>query len=327
MISNNVSRRELTRETRRIEELRERIAKRTLETRKKSTVIDTDKLKKDIKKWSEAKPTSVEVLCYGIIDSVIEPNPGTMKILDNNTDQLISIQPKTPINQHEAFMVKKYASQVLQSLFVDNPQSFYEQFKYVIREAKNIYTNNNNTPNHDIHNNHENIETLTRKTKKRVIKIINVYRHQLKRNGKNMLLSPMNFVDFKKYKLRLKRRRFHENCEKNSFLKPLIGPLFNTLLRGEDDLEIMWGETKLKAAQNMDSDDLDDGHRRCSSANIDGKITTTKADVEIALFEVSGPPLVRDYSHFIGDRKKLALNMKKILHDIINRHTTGKKSY
>ena len=135
-----------------------------------------------------------------------------------------------------------------------------------------------------------------------------------------------------------------------NYMITFVGLLFDTLLRNDDNLEIMWyvestslscfisqpyfnfffcyrrGETKLKAAQNIDNDALDDGERRCSSTNIDGKITTTKANAEILLFEISGPPLVRDYLHFIGDRKKLALNMKKIIHDIINSQATGKKS-
>ncbi|KAI7851613.1 hypothetical protein BDC45DRAFT_445268 [Circinella umbellata] len=85
------------------------------------------------------------------------------------------------------------------------------------------------------------------------------------------------------------------------------------------------GETKIKSAQLIDNDVLDDGERRSSSTNVDGKITLSATGLELCIIEVSGPPEVKDYTHFINDRRKLAVNMKKAFRFIIYKNKFGTK--
>ncbi|ORX45305.1 hypothetical protein DM01DRAFT_1174164 [Hesseltinella vesiculosa] len=69
-------------------------------------------------------------------------------------------------------------------------------------------------------------------------------------------------------------------------------------------------EIKLVASKTVDNFLLKDNERRASGSNVDGKLTSSSGP-EIAVVEISGPPLVTRYGHFASDRVKLACNMKK----------------
>ncbi|KAG2221366.1 hypothetical protein INT45_012412 [Circinella minor] len=89
---------------------------------------------------------------------------------------------------------------------------------------------------------------------------------------------------------------------------------------------IMWGESKMKAVKHIDDDGLDDKDRRSNSANVDGTITLRSLEIEICVIEVSRTPQVSDYTHFVEDRVKITINLKKMFRYIINKNPTGNMS-
>ncbi|ORX60639.1 hypothetical protein DM01DRAFT_1332768 [Hesseltinella vesiculosa] len=61
----------------------------------------------------------------------------------------------------------------------------------------------------------------------------------------------------------------------------------------------------------MNNRKLDDHERRSNGANIDMIVTHEPSNLEIAILEVSGPPAVPSHKHYLDDRQKLAVNLKK----------------
>ncbi|KAI7848062.1 hypothetical protein BDC45DRAFT_575243 [Circinella umbellata] len=78
-----------------------------------------------------------------------------------------------------------------------------------------------------------------------------------------------------------------------------LAPLFERLLRGTVELDSMWyaqfiliiflcrGESKMKSAQLIDKDVLDDGERRSAGTNVYGKITLSGTGMELCIIEIS----------------------------------------
>ena len=56
------------------------------------------------------------MLEFGILDFVTNPNPGTLAVLENNTDTILSIIPAMHINQAGATAAKKTAYEVMKKL-------------------------------------------------------------------------------------------------------------------------------------------------------------------------------------------------------------------
>ncbi|KAI7851615.1 hypothetical protein BDC45DRAFT_206894 [Circinella umbellata] len=112
--------REIRVETERIEYLRNDINERTSQRRHSSSPvllnIDTLALKAAIIDWHTSNPESFEVLEFGILDFVTNPNPGTLAVLENNTDTILSIIPAMHINQAGATAAKKTAYEVMKKL-------------------------------------------------------------------------------------------------------------------------------------------------------------------------------------------------------------------
>ena len=76
----------------------------------------------------------------------------------------------------------------------------------------------------------------------------------------------------------------------------------------------------------MDNDDLDDGDRRATSANVDGYLSMISKGIDLMVVEVSRAPLVSDYTHFLNDRTKIALSLKKMFQYLIQKNPMGFKS-
>lgn len=68
---------------------------------------------------------------------------------------------------------------------------------------------------------------------------------------------------------------------------------------------------------------LADNDRRHHGASIDAIITHLATGLEVGIVEVSGPPTMPCHSHFIDDREKIAVNLKKILKRILATYTTA----
>ena len=81
----------------------------------------------------------------------------------------------------------------------------------------------------------------------------------------------------------------------------------------------------MKSVQQIDNDVLDDGERRSTSTNVDGKATLSATGIDLCIIEVSGPPQVKDYTHFVNDRRNLAVNMKKAFRYIIYKNRSATK--
>ncbi|KAG2221026.1 hypothetical protein INT45_009275 [Circinella minor] len=88
-------------------------------------------------------------------------------------------------------------------------------------------------------------------------------------------------------------------------------PLFHRLLRDDSRYEIMWGEGSLRAAKGPSTD---------------GVIIHESSGLEIAIIEVSGPPQNGQHADFVGDRNKIAINLKRTMKKIIAKTPSANKA-
>ena len=79
------------------------------------------------------------------------------------------------------------------------------------------------------------------------------------------------------------------------------------------------GEGSLHGAKEMDDRKLNDDERRSKGPNTDGIIIYDSSGLKVAIIEVSGPPENGHHAHFIGDRNKIAINLKKSMKKIIEK--------
>ncbi|KAI7857983.1 hypothetical protein BDC45DRAFT_499803 [Circinella umbellata] len=88
----------------------------------------------------------------------------------------------------------------------------------------------------------------------------------------------------------------------------------------------MWGEGSLRAAKEMDDRKLNDDERRSKGPTTDGIIIYESSGLEVAIIEVSGPPQNGQHIHFVGDRNKIAINLKKTMKKILEKHPSANKA-
>ncbi|CAI2201611.1 13770_t:CDS:2, partial [Funneliformis geosporum] len=101
-----------------------------------------------------------------------------------------------------------------------------------------------------------------------------------------------------------------------SFIAPICKILFKDLLH----LSFDWGETALKCSSILLNKSQRDDDRRSPSSKIDTIIKLMELNLEFSVVEVSGSPSSPDHSHYIGDRNKVAKNLKIILNFIRTRY-------
>lgn len=80
------------------------------------------------------------------------------------------------------------------------------------------------------------------------------------------------------------------------------------------------GEGSLRAAKDMDDRKLNDDERRSKGPSTDAIIIYDSSGLEVGIVEVSGPPENGQHAHFIGDRNKIAINLKKSMKKIIEKN-------
>ncbi|KAI9366601.1 hypothetical protein BD770DRAFT_405870 [Pilaira anomala] len=105
------------------------------------------------------------------------------------------------------------------------------------------------------------------------------------------------------------------------FTMAFIYPLFFNLFFNVSQKELFqrWGEVRLYCAKRNEHSSLFDAERRTPGPSIDGIFTLPGLnDLEFLVVEVTGAPAQDDFEHFIGDRNKIAKNLKIMLKFIIS---------
>lgn len=73
------------------------------------------------------------------------------------------------------------------------------------------------------------------------------------------------------------------------------------------------GDQSLPATKEEEQRAQRDNERRSKGNAPDAIVNLTHLDIAFCLVEVTGPPNTNDHSHFLGDRIKLAKNLKSML--------------
>ncbi|KAI9268686.1 hypothetical protein BY458DRAFT_191770 [Sporodiniella umbellata] len=120
--------------------------------------------------------------------------------------------------------------------------------------------------------------------------------------------------------LSTKRSLFEDNINENEFTMCFMYPLFYNLLKySKRNIVIRWGEAELISKKKEEHHALDDDDRRSPGPNVDFTFRSMiYNNVEFAVGEVSGAPLMQNQTHFVDDRKKIAKNLKTMIKSIIN---------
>ncbi|ORX53112.1 hypothetical protein DM01DRAFT_316802 [Hesseltinella vesiculosa] len=108
-----------------------------------------------------------------------------------------------------------------------------------------------------------------------------------------------------------------------NFIMTFLHPLLERLLRHCQNIDVMWGEQSLSASKEMDNWKLLDSDRRSNGSSIDCIMTHVPTGMEVAVVEVSGPPAQSQHSHYVGDRTKIAVNLKKIMKKILGTYSNA----
>ncbi|KAI9014409.1 hypothetical protein CLU79DRAFT_890256 [Phycomyces nitens] len=110
-----------------------------------------------------------------------------------------------------------------------------------------------------------------------------------------------------------------ENMNENEFTMCFMYPILNNLFKySKKDMIIRWGEAKLASKKKEEHAALEDNFRRSPGPSIDFIFRTKQEKIEIAIGEISGAPNTLSQEHYLGDRNKIAKNMKSMLKYIIN---------
>ncbi|CEP06883.1 hypothetical protein [Parasitella parasitica] len=112
----------------------------------------------------------------------------------------------------------------------------------------------------------------------------------------------------------------NEDMNENEYSMCFIYTLLRNLFKySKEDIVIRWGEAKLQANKLEEHSPLDDNHRRSPGPNIDFIFKTKQhGKVELAVGEISGAPNAQSQEHYLGDRNKIAKNLKSMLKYIIS---------
>ena len=95
----------------------------------------------------------------------------------------------------------------------------------------------------------------------------------------------------------------------NSVLAPILDEIF---IKNKRQWRASYGETCLKASAKDKNSQKEDSERRSTGKKIDTIIELREENQEFSVIEISGPLLKNDWSHYKGDRLKIAKMLKTI---------------
>jgi hypothetical protein len=87
------------------------------------------------------------------------------------------------------------------------------------------------------------------------------------------------------------------------------------------------GEACLKSAAKQQNQKLYDDARRAGGPKIDAIVSVSSLQCEVGLIEVSGPPCMTSHTHFLNDKRKIAVNLKKVLNTLRTQYDGGRKEF
>lgn len=104
-----------------------------------------------------------------------------------------------------------------------------------------------------------------------------------------------------------------EDMSEGTFISMVLAPILNRLfIKNKKAWYAKYGETCLRASAEEQNSQKTDDERRSPGERIDTIIALRDDDEEFSVTEVSGPPLKKDWPHFVGDRLKI-IKMSKTL--------------
>ncbi|CAG8669864.1 9312_t:CDS:10 [Funneliformis caledonium] len=130
--------------------------------------------------------------------------------------------------------------------------------------------------------------------KRQIIKISKIFRDQFE-NGKNS---------------------FKEKQTEYQYIINFIAPIYKIMFKDLLHLSFDWGEKALKCSAILLNKSQRDNDRRSPGSKIDTIIKLMELNLEFSIVEVAGSPSDPDHSHYVGDRNKIAKNLKIILNYI-----------
>ncbi|CAI2178435.1 16937_t:CDS:2 [Funneliformis geosporum] len=105
-----------------------------------------------------------------------------------------------------------------------------------------------------------------------------------------------------------------EDMSEGSFIVMVLAPILNKFfMRNKKIWYPKYGETCLKANAEDHNSQKTDNERRSPGKKIDTIIILKEDNEEFSVTEVSGPPNKNDWSHFVGDRLKIAKMLKTLM--------------
>ncbi|KAL9550805.1 hypothetical protein MBANPS3_004549 [Mucor bainieri] len=247
-----------------------------------------ESLRKTVGKWisKEGKKQKDDLLHEDILDLISdEPNTGTRRVLKNGYEDMLN-QYTTHHKYNKA--IKKYVRSILTA--PADPTQYHQHFKSILHKEK------------------RRLQQLPSSQEKKMLKLyLNVCRL-----FKSVVNPNMNLLN--------------QGVSEPMYTYYFVFPLVRLLLKQYDsELMVIVGEPYLNAKKKEENALLTENQRSAQGPKIDIIIHNKTLDLEIALVEISGPNRKANKAHYLGDRNKLAANMKSIYRDITHKNANNSR--
>lgn len=129
-------------------------------------------------------------------------------------------------------------------------------------------------------------------------KIINVVKIYKKRNKKDELVSG--------------------EYNETEYLFYFIEPFISQVIKSVPHIKLKCGERYLRVAADYDNENLNDEDARSKGPKIDLIFRNMMLNIDIAILEISGPNHKINQVHYLGDRFKIAKNLKIMMESLLS---------
>ncbi|KAG2212365.1 hypothetical protein INT47_001726 [Mucor saturninus] len=225
-----------------------------------------------------------DLLYYGVIDLVKNGDCATKSILKEELEELNAyMKDHLKIEYKKSKSVKKYAKHLLKH--IPDMKKLAKEEKERIRGLPLASS----------------VQPVDRKDMKCVVKIVKLFVKVTKNGDRQNWLK--------------------EEMTESEFVTRFTTPLMDLILkRCSTKMIFKPGDQKLQIVKDYENSALTEDKTRLPGPNIDGIIKNIDLDIPIYLVEVSGSPNspAENYSHYKGDRNKLAKNLKYVLKIIMS---------